>query len=185
MDPTVAHAKSMAACKRLLDQPEFRRAQVVMIYLPLADEVDVTPIALRGWQEDKTIAAPKLSWDQRHMIPVQIRSLETDVVTDARGIREPAGGDPVPLEMVDLVLVPALAFDRKGNRLGRGAGFYDRFLASAQFRGVAAGIAFCEQVVEEVPTHAHDVPVDMLVTDEEMLRFAPAAEGKEGKDARR
>jgi 5-formyltetrahydrofolate cyclo-ligase len=174
MDPAAAHAKSMAACKRLMAQPEFERAGVVMLYLPMPGEVDTTPLALRAWQEQKTVAAPKCSWDQRHMIPIEIRSLEAGVVATRGALREPADGDPVPIQALELVVVPALAFDRRGNRLGRGAGFYDRFLASPEFRGAAVGLAFREQVVEDMPVQENDVPVHALVTDEEVLRFAPA-----------
>jgi 5-formyltetrahydrofolate cyclo-ligase len=147
-------------------------------------EVDASPVALRGWQEQKTIAAPRLSWEQRHMIPVVIRSLDTGLVQTERGLREPAEGDPVPIEMLDLVIVPALAYDRRGYRLGRGQGFYDRFLAQAQFRGVAIGLAFKEQVTERLPTTANDVPVHLLVTDEEVLRFTPEKDSGKGKEAR-
>jgi 5-formyltetrahydrofolate cyclo-ligase len=178
ISPIVAHAKSMAACKRLLAQPEFVRAETIMAYLPLPDEVDITCIYLRGWQMDKTIAAPKLSWDLRHMIPVKVTSLETGLTVGLRGLREPSNGQPIPLEMLDLVIVPALAFDRKGNRLGRGAGFYDRFLASPQYAGQTVGIAFQEQLVDELPTQENDVPVHVLVTDEEVLRFTPPARPK-------
>lgn len=181
----VAHAKSMAASKRLLALPEFDRASVVMIYLPLPGELDVTPIALRGWQEQKVIAAPKTSWDDRHIIPLEIRSLETGLVTGNYGLREPADGEPIPLDMLDLVIVPGLAFDRKGNRLGRGAGFYDRFLASSHLRAVTVGMAWREQIVEKVPVKKNDIPVHMLVTDEEALRFSPAPAAGEGKEAGR
>ena len=177
INPTVAHAKSMAACKRLVSQPEFIAADTIMAYLPLRDEVDITSVYLRGWQMQKTITAPKLSWDLRHMIPMKITSLETGLVNGLRGLREPAEGQPVPLDVLDLVIVPALAFDRKGNRLGRGAGFYDRFLASPQFKGITVGIAFREQLVDELPVADNDVPVRMLVTDEEVLRFTPASPG--------
>ena len=185
LSPAVAHAKSMAASKRLLALPEFDRARVVMIYLPLPGELDVTPIALRGWQEQKVIAAPKTSWDDRHIIPLEIRSLETGLVTGNYGLREPADGEPIPPDLLDLVIVPGLAFDRKGNRLGRGAGFYDRFLASPHLRAVTVGMAWREQVVEKVPVKKNDIPVHMLVTDEEALRFSPAPAADEGKEAGR
>jgi 5-formyltetrahydrofolate cyclo-ligase len=175
MSPTVAHTKSMAACKRLQALPEFDSATIMMIYLPIPDEVDVSPLALRGWQEEKIVTAPKLSWDKRHMVPIQIRSLETGLVESRSYLREPADGEPVSLDMLDMVVVPALAFDRKGNRLGRGGGFYDRFLATPDFAGVAVGIAFREQLLDELPVDEHDVPVDIVVTDEEVLRFTPAA----------
>jgi len=172
MAPAVAHAKSMAASKRLMTMPEFEEAQVVMIYLPMRRELDVAPLALRGWQEDKVICAPKLSWEHRHMLPIQIHSLETGLITTLGDLREPADDQPVPLDMLDLVIVPALAYDRRGNRLGRGAGFYDRFLASPGFTGVAVGIAFREQLVDRVPVQRNDVAVHALVTDEEILRFS-------------
>jgi len=175
MAPAVAHAKSMAACKRLQTLPEFDRAATMMIYLPIPEEVDVSPLALRGWQEEKTVAAPKLSWDKRHMVPIEIRSLETGLIESRSYLREPADGEPVSLDMLDLVIVPALAFDRKGNRLGRGGGFYDRFLASPEFKGTSVGIAFREQLLDELPVDEHDVPVHVVVTDEEVLRFGRAA----------
>jgi len=166
-------------------QREFKRAKAIMIYLPLPGEVDLSPIALRAWQEQKIIAAPKVSWDDRHMIPVQIRSMETAVVTTDRGLREPKDDDPVPLEILDLVVVPALAFDRQGNRLGRGAGFYDRFLSQPEFHGIATGLAFREQIVEKIPVHDNDVPVHILITDEEVLRLRPADSSNQGMDAGR
>ncbi len=157
----------------------------MMIYLPMPAEVDVSPIALRGWQDQKTITAPRISWDERHMIPIQIRSLDSGLVTRVNGLREPAEGEPITLDALDLVVVPALTFDRNGNRLGRGEGFYDRFLASPHFRGTAVGLAFSEQVVSQVPVHDNDVPVHMLVTDEEVLRFAPATLAGEGTETGR
>ncbi|MDY7010539.1 MAG: 5-formyltetrahydrofolate cyclo-ligase [Planctomycetota bacterium] len=185
MAPAVAHARSMAACKRLMDTPEFARSSVVMIYLPIPGEVDISPVALRGWQEQKIICAPKLSWDHRHMLPIEIRSLQAGLVSTVNGLREPADGKPIAIGTLDLVLVPALVFDRNGNRLGRGAGFYDRFLATAEFQGISVGIAFEEQIVDEVPVHGHDVPVNILVTDEKIMRFTGSGRADHGKDAER
>ena len=119
------------------------------------------------------------------MIPTRIHSLDAGLETRVHGIREPTDGEPLALESLDLVIVPALTFDRSGNRLGRGAGFYDRFLSSPQFRGTAVGLAFCEQLVDEVPVYDNDVPVHMLVTDEEVLRFSSVASGAEIAEAGR
>ncbi len=182
LNPTVLHAKSMAACKRLITQPEFERARVVMLYLSMPGEVDTAPLALRGWQDQKTVSAPKCSWDHRRIVPLQIHSMEAGLVATKGALREPEAGEPVPLETLDLVVVPGMAFDRRGNRLGRGAGFYDRFLASPQFRGTAVGLAFREQVLEQLPVRENDVPVHMLVTDEEVLRFSPAGQTGRGRE---
>jgi 5-formyltetrahydrofolate cyclo-ligase len=70
-----------------------------------------------------------------------------------------------------MVVAPGLGFDRKGNRLGRGGSYYDRFFTNKELKAPKCGFAFSEQVIETVPVTEHDVPVDMLVTDEEVLYF--------------
>ena len=180
LNPAATHAKSMAACKRLMEQPEFERAEIIMLYLPMAEEVDTTPLALRAWQQAKTVTAPRCDWERRKMAPIEIRSMETGLHIARGDVREPAEGPAVAPPDLDLVVVPALAYDCRGNRLGRGGGFYDRFLASPDLRSVTVGLAFREQVVDQIPLTASDVPVRMLVTDEEVLRFSapPAAPGR-------
>ena len=108
------------------------------------------------------------------MMPVEIRSFSTDLVVSSTGIREPISGVPIPISIIDLVIVPGLAFDPKGNRLGRGRGFYDRFLANPEFAGVSCAFAFEEQVIPEVPADPLDRPVRMLVTNHKVRRFKPA-----------
>ena len=166
-----ASGKSRAACGLLAAEGEFRSARVVMLYLHISHELDVGGLALAAWQDDKTVLVPKVDYEQRHMIGVKIRSLDAGLVTDAYGILEPPTWEPWPVEEIDLVVVPGLAFDRTGNRLGRGAGFYDRFLSQPEMRATTCGVAFAEQVIDEVPAHAHDVRLKMLATDEEVLRF--------------
>jgi 5-formyltetrahydrofolate cyclo-ligase len=168
---TVA-AKSHQACRRLADLEEFRSSSTVMIYLPMPRELDTAPLALAAWQDGKTVVAPRVFWGQRHMIPVLCQSLNDKDLSPGRfGVREPLEGEPWPLEEIDLVVAPALAFDRRGHRLGRGGGFYDRFLASPLLKAAACGLGFAEQVVEELPIADNDHRLDILVTDKEVLRF--------------
>jgi len=173
--PEHVRTRSEAACERLAALPEFRQADVVMLYLPIPLEVDTAAAALAAWQAGKTVLVPKVSWEQKHMIAVTCRSFEDNMEHLNHGLRHPADGEPWPLEGIDLVVVPALAFDRAGRRLGRGGGFYDRFLARPEFRGNTCGLAFAEQLVDELPCHDHDVAVNMLVTDQQVLRFAETA----------
>lgn len=171
--PEQLAAKSAAAAQRLVEQPEFARAEVLMVFLSLPTEVDTTPIVLRSWQLRKRVLAPKVSWEQRRMIPIEIRSLTEDLTRSELGVREPVSGLPIPVSLIDLVIVPGLGFDGKGNRLGRGRGFYDRFLAHPEFRAVSCALAFEEQVTDDIPSEPLDRPVDMLVTDSKIRRFRP------------
>jgi 5-formyltetrahydrofolate cyclo-ligase len=166
------HAKSLAACSLITASPEFAAARVVMLYLSTALEVDTAPLALRAWQAGKAVVVPKVAWDQRRMLPVEISSLTTGLTSTGPGLREPIAGNPWPIDMVDLVIVPGLGFSNSGYRIGRGMGFYDRFLAQPDFLGVSCGLAFAEQVVDDLPVLDHDIPLSMLATDTGLKRFA-------------
>ena len=163
--------KSRRACLNLVSTPQFKNASAVMLYLSLPHEVDTSEAILYAWQLGKIVSVPKVSWQQRHMIAVQINSLETGFSTSASGLRNPVTGVPMPFEEIDLVVTPALGFDKKGNRLGRGGSFYDRFFANDELRASKCGFAFAEQVVDSVPVTRADMPVDFLVTDEEVVYF--------------
>ncbi len=165
------HAKSVAACRFVISSAEFEAAHVVMLYLSIPTEVDTAPIALRCWQDGKQVVVPKVSWDQRRMLPVEISSLK-DGLTTTGPVREPIAGKPIPLDLIDLVIVPGLGFTPAGYRIGRGMGFYDRFLAQPGFLGRTCGLSFQEQVIESLPVLDHDVPLGMLVTNLGIRRFA-------------
>lgn len=147
----------------------FRQSTVVMLFLSLPHEVDTTPLILHSWQSGKTVAVPKVSWEQRHMIPVELSSLETGIVADDRGLRNPVNGTPVPFDEIDLVLTPGLGFDRQGNRLGRGGAYYDRFFSTHHITAVRWGLAFSEQLCKTIPHDKTDVPLDAVVTEQGIL----------------
>lgn len=173
------HEKSVLACGHLLKCPEFDAARTVMLYLSTALEVDTAAIALRAWQEGKTVVVPKVSWDQKRMMPVEINSLASDGLTvTGPGVREPIAGKPIPTEFIDLVIVPGMGFTQAGHRIGRGMGFYDRFLAQPDFLGISCGLAFDEQVLDELPVLEHDMSLSMLVTDRGIRRFFPVRVGE-------
>ncbi len=163
--------KSRKACRNLVSTPQFQSASTVMMYLSLPHEVDTSEAILHAWQLGKIVVVPKISWQQRHMIPVQINSLETGFSTEATGLRNPTRGVPTPLEEIDLVVAPLLGFDSKGNRLGRGGSYYDRFFANEELKAPRCGFAFAEQMVDSIPATKHDKPVDFLVTDKEIMYF--------------
>jgi 5-formyltetrahydrofolate cyclo-ligase len=105
------------------------------------------------------------------MRPILCRPEEAEMFDISHGLRQPAWRQrEVEIERIDLVIVPALAFDRAGNRLGRGGGFYDRFLARPGLGASKIGLAFDEQIVDTIPVGPNDIPVDIVVTDKEIIR---------------
>jgi 5-formyltetrahydrofolate cyclo-ligase len=157
-------AKSKKACQNLISTDQFQRASIVMMYLSLQHELDTSEAILHAWQLGKTVAVPKISWQQRHMIPCR-SPLRRD---SPRPGSSQSHRRPIPLE-IDLVVAPALGFDRQGNRLGRGGSYYDRFFANKDVRASRCGLVFAEQVVESIPVTDSDEPVHFLVTDEEII----------------
>jgi 5-formyltetrahydrofolate cyclo-ligase len=163
--------KSRKACQNLMRTEQFADVVTVMAFLSLPHEVDTSEAILCAWQLGKTVAAPKISWQQRHMIPVEIKSLDTGFSTEIGELRNPVKGLPIPFEEIDMVITPGLGFDKSGNRLGRGGSYYDRFFTNEGLKAVKCGLAFAEQVVDHVTVTDRDVPVDMLVTDEQVVYF--------------
>lgn len=161
--------KSKLICKQIIKSEVFHKSSVVMMYLSLPHEVDTTPLILNAWQQEKTVAVPRISWEQRHMIPVEIKSLETGLQTEKKGLRTPVNGIPVPFDEIDLVITPGLGFDREGNRLGRGGAFYDNFFAVNKISAARWGVAFSEQICDDIPHDDTDVPIDAVITDNEII----------------
>ncbi len=157
---------SMKACKRLSELDAFDRALVVMLYMPLPDELDLTSAAIRCFQTAKNVCVPYVDWRREDMYAVEATTFDDEQMElDERGLRRPRKGRPIPVSTIDLIVVPGLAFDTQGNRLGRGGGFYDRFLERLSRRTTRVGICFDEQIVQSVPRDAHDAAMDQVVTD--------------------
>ena len=161
--------KSSKACQNLSSLQEFQEADTIMMFLSMREEIDTTEAILSAWQQGKTVLVPKVCQQQGHMTAVEIKSLEDGLTTDPVGLRNPITDIAVPFERIDLVVTPGLGFDRTGHRLGRGGGYYDRFLANQRLLAAKCGFGFAEQIVDSVPISQHDQLVDFLVTDEEVV----------------
>ena len=169
--PEQRHIRSLDVCHQLQDTPEFRRAETIMLFLSMEQEVETSTLVLQAWKEGKTVALPRVRWAEREIEPVAIKSLDTSPNPSMQGLRDPVGGTPISLARIDLVAVPGLAFDRRGYRLGRGKGFYDRFLSKKDFHGLRIALCFQEQLLEDLlPVEPHDMPMNMIVTDQKILR---------------
>jgi len=160
-------SRSLAAQQRLAAAPEFASAAVVAVYSPIRNEVFTEEIFAAARCAGKAVTYPRVCGDLLEFVEVSTRE---DLSPGAYGILEPGGSRIVPLVDHDLVVVPGVAYDRSGHRLGYGRGFYDRVLSSDRGRAVLAGLCFDFQVVASLPAEVHDVRMDMVVTDERLLR---------------
>ena len=170
ISPQQAALQSAAAAAAVVSLPEFQRARSVFLYLPMPEEIDTAAIAHAAWADDKVVLLPRCRMSDRAMDACPVFSFRDDMTPSDYGIPEPHS-KPWDAGQVDFVVVPGLAFDRAGGRLGRGAGFYDRFLERLGDHAVTCGLAFHQQVIEHVPMFDHDARLDILVTDVETLRF--------------
>jgi 5-formyltetrahydrofolate cyclo-ligase len=163
MTPAQRRAASAQARGLLAARAEWRSAQSVLFYAPLPQELDLWPMAVEALAAGKRLFLPRFAPETGSYAPCRIRDLAADLKPGLFGIREPAAHCAVfSLNWLDLILVPGLAFDLHGRRLGRGKGFYDQLLAG--LRGVTCGVAFDEQLVRNVPVAPHDVLVNCILT---------------------
>lgn len=161
---------SAAACRRLLDLPQLRTAGSVALYAALPEELDVTPALLALNESGVAVLLPRVVGDDLELVPFTSTSA---LAPGFRGVLEPTG-TPAS-ELLDAIVVPGLAFDRAGRRLGQGGGHYDRLLAELGPGTVRIGVGFDFQVVAEVPALVHDERVDLIVTE---LRTIPTGPGE-------
>lgn len=169
LTPQERAEKSRLICRQIISSPTFQTASVVMAFMSMPTEVDTSGIILAAWQQGKTVVVPKILSEQRHIIPVEINSLEKGFESDKMGILNPISGVPWPFEDIDLVITPGLGFDRQGNRLGRGGGYYDKFLSEPKLHAAKWAVCFEMQLVDQVPHEPKDVPVDAIVTEKEII----------------
>ena len=167
-----APARADAAAEirhRLADLPELRAASCVLAYAAFGVEVDLDALLERLLASGTTVLLPYVEGDSLRCAPVG--SLD-ELAPGFRGVREPPApavqaADP---RLVDVALVPGVAFDRRGGRLGYGGGHFDRLLAGLRPDAKVVGIAYHAQLVDVVPIEPHDRRVDMVITEAENLR---------------
>lgn len=165
--PSERTERSSIVRERLLSSQEFKDAATVLVYVALPQEVDTEGFIQEAIDIGKRVGVP-------YIIPGRSEMIATEIKTNYRLERGPLGifqpGESqvkaIPMEEIDLVIVPALGYDRSNARLGRGKGFYDSFLSREGTKTTKTiGIAFDFQVVESLPQDPHDVPVDRVITE--------------------
>ena len=156
--------KSLSATKifsQIEQNSHFAQAQCIALFASMKDEVP-TEYALKAWLEmGKHIVVPRVEGDIMRFYDYSPDKMQIG----AFGIEEPIDEEEVSAEKIDLIIVPARAFTLRGERLGRGGGFYDKYMSLNGFRAYKIGIAFNMQIFDSLPCHPHDIMVDEVVTD--------------------
>jgi 5-formyltetrahydrofolate cyclo-ligase len=170
LPPGVRTAASDAIAARILADPEFTRAKAVLLTLPFRSEWDTLPLVRATLTAGKTVAIPRVDMTTRMLDLHTIADPDRDVGAGHRGIPEPRLHCPrIGYAAIDFVLVPGVAFDRCGRRLGYGGGYYDRLLPLFSPRVARVAGAFELQLVDRVPAAPHDIAVDAIFTESRML----------------
>jgi 5-formyltetrahydrofolate cyclo-ligase len=166
------HKKSVVIQSQLISLPQFIAARTVALFVSCRSEVLTEPIIRKSLSLEKVTALPITDLARKQLTLSRITDFDADLAPGTRGILEPKPDRirPVSPDELDLVITPGAAFDRQGRRLGYGGGFYDGLLRSMTVRKPAIALAFALQVVDEVPFDpSYDQPVDMIITEEEII----------------
>ncbi len=158
--------------QKLLTMPAIRDAKAVLTFLPLPHEPDLTDFARSLLHRGVAVCLPRVDWDAGVFYAAQVSSVDEGLEIRRYNVPEPMADAPrIDPDSLDVVLAPALAFDRVGMRLGHGAGMYDRFLAQAGLRAWMCGVGFESQLVANLPAGPNDQKLDAVATDRRLLLF--------------
>ena len=158
---TEAAARALAVVEAL---PQFAAATNVLVYHSLPDELS-TIAFIERWAERKRLLLPRVNGDDLDVLEYNPQQLHTG----AFNIQEPTGGVLFDPERIELVIVPAVAYDRHGNRIGRGKGYYDRLLRRTP-QALKVGVAYQCQICDDFTPDEFDIPVDIVITDQGIIK---------------
>lgn len=159
---------SLLVQERFLDSSAYRQAGSIGLYSPVMNEVQTELVARRCLADAKRLAYPRVAGTALQFVEVFGAA---QLAPGAFGILEPTGEGSIPFNELDLLVVPGVAFDLSGNRLGYGKGYYDRTLDSCLPGLERVGFAYEFQLVEQLPAADHDCRLTQLVTEQRILRF--------------
>jgi 5-formyltetrahydrofolate cyclo-ligase len=159
--------------QKLLNMDEVKKAKTIMTYLDFNNEVKTDKLINTLIYLDKKVLIPITILKEKKLIPSEIRNLDSELKIGTFGIREPMEQfiRPVDNKEIDLVIVPGVAYDENGYRLGYGGGFYDRFLQTLRDDVTTVGVAFDLQIFDNIPKEPHDAQLDYIITQSKILKI--------------
>jgi len=168
---------SRQICNNLLNLEEFSKAKVVHFFLNTKSEVITEDAVRKSLLLGKDVVVPVIDKEHKRILLSKLNDYDNELMVMPHGIHEPRTEffRPVQLNNIDLMAIPGVAFDKSGHRLGYGAGYYDKLLETEHTRPLLVALAFELQIVDEIPVGSHDVRVDMIVTEERIIRITGSA----------
>lgn len=159
--------KSETIQNRVIQHPFFQKSQVIMLYASIQYEVLTEKIMEEAVKKGKQVILPRVDSNKHQLVAYKVSNLKTDLSRGVYGILEPRTERCQPCNLRDIqwILVPGLAFDKSGRRLGRGLGYYDRFLSQFTPTIPTAGLAYDYQITDFLPTDSHDVVLDEVISN--------------------
>ena len=167
--------RSADILEKLFELEAVREATWIHFYVSNGSEVETTGMIAQALSLGKHVTVPKMESASKQLMLSELKDPVRELVPNSIGIPEPRpeAVRPVGVDRMDLFIVPGIAFDPRGNRLGQGAGYYDRLLTPVADRVPIIGLAFDLQIVERVPTGDHDIQVNWIITEKRTLRSTP------------
>ena len=163
--------RTRAIESRLFEFANFLEARIALLYVHGENEVRTQNIIRKSFDLNKIVVLPAFKAEHLMVTTFKVDAPDKDLVMGPRGVLEPdpAGCKPVPLQRIDIAIIPGWAFDEKGVRLGSGQGYYDRFIPELPITTRKVALAFEEQVVPQIPTEPHDRHVDIIITNKRTI----------------
>jgi 5-formyltetrahydrofolate cyclo-ligase len=157
--------------ERLFTFANFREANIALLYISRYDKFNTTDIVKKSIASNKISVLPAFDDDKKEMMLMKVDRIDNDLIVGPNGLLEPDPGHCkiVPHESIDIAIIPGLAFDEKGGRIGVGEGYYDRLIPKLPITTRKVVLAFEEQIVPLVPMESHDKYVDIIITDKRII----------------
>lgn len=163
--------KSEKIIETLLKLPIIKTSNNIMIYMSFNNEVDTFRLLKELKKQKKKVIAPLCNMNNKTITPYEVNDLDKDFVKSKYGFLEPNKEklNKVNISDIEVIIVPGVAFDVKGNRIGFGAGFYDRFLNNKKNDTVTISLAYDYQIVDLIPNDKFDIPIDFIITEKRII----------------
>jgi 5-formyltetrahydrofolate cyclo-ligase len=165
--------KSNKIADKLIKFDKYQQSEKIMLYISTKSEVQTQRIIESAQKDNKSIYIPLIIPEQHDLIPSLVIDFEKEIALGNLGIYQPRKEFHrlFPPSILDLVIVPGLAFNQQGHRLGRGGGYYDRFLKKLPVQAYSIALAFEMQMIEQIPLEENDMPVDCIITEKRIIKL--------------